>query len=72
MRPAMQTTEDRKILPPSEPVPDYVVSSECSAYDCEFVSLAKHLKVKLATGTWKILQSFSETALELNMFSGFP
>jgi predicted nucleic acid-binding protein len=44
--------------------------SKCSAYDCEYVALAKHLNIKLLTGDKEILRSFPETAVELSAFSG--
>lgn len=34
--------------------------SACSAYDCEFVSLAKSLNLKLVTGDKKLIQTFPE------------
>lgn len=37
--------------------------SGCSAYDCEFVSLAKSLNLKLITGDKKLIQVFPETAM---------
>jgi predicted nucleic acid-binding protein len=37
--------------------------TECSAYDCEFVSLAKSLGVKLITSDRKIIKHFPETAM---------
>ncbi|RMD58679.1 PIN domain-containing protein [Candidatus Parcubacteria bacterium] len=39
-----------------------VNQSECSAYDCEFVALAKGLGVKLVTMDRKLTASFPETA----------
>ena len=42
-----------------------VRDSDCSAYDCEFVALAKHLGVKLVTMDKKILRSFPEIAESL-------
>lgn len=38
-------------------------SSACSAYDCEFVSLAKALDVKLVTEDKKLRKAFPDTAL---------
>jgi len=38
-------------------------NSGCSAYDCEFISLAKSLKLKLITGDKKLIQLFPETAM---------
>lgn len=35
----------------------------CSAYDCEFVSLAKSLNIKLITGNKKLVQTFPESAM---------
>lgn len=43
-------------------------SSNCSAYDCEFVALAKQLSVKLVTEDKKILREFPEVALSLDDF----
>lgn len=37
--------------------------TECSAYDCEFVSLAKSLGVKLITSDKKVIKHFPETAM---------
>jgi predicted nucleic acid-binding protein len=37
--------------------------SGCSAYDCEFVSLAKSLDLKLITGDKKLVQLFPGIAM---------
>jgi len=37
--------------------------SDCSAYDCEFISLAKSLNIKLITGDRKLVQAFPEIAM---------
>ena len=39
--------------------------SGCSAYDCEFVSLAKNLNVSLVTMDKKVLNSFPNISLSL-------
>jgi len=70
MKSALKTMEDREILPPSELALDLAAASDCSAYDCEYVALARHLNVKLVTSDNKILRSFPETAVELGTFSG--
>lgn len=44
---------------------DLVRDSECSAYDCEFVALAKQLGVKLVTMDSKLLRSFPGVAVAL-------
>lgn len=42
-----------------------VAASSCSAYDCEFVALARTLKVKLVTMDRRILAEFPEMAISL-------
>jgi len=42
-----------------------VKQSNCSAYDCEFVALAKELGVKLVTTDNKILDNFPEVAISI-------
>jgi len=68
MKSALQTMEGREILPPSDLVLDLVTESDCSAYDCEYVALARHLNVKLVTSDHKILRNFPETAIDLSIF----
>lgn len=47
----------------SSQVYSFAVQSECSAYDCEFISLAEDLNLKLATFDKQILNSFPEIAI---------
>ncbi|MEA2059391.1 MAG: type II toxin-antitoxin system VapC family toxin, partial [Thermodesulfobacteriota bacterium] len=42
--------------------------SGCSAYDCEFVSLAKDLGIPLITEDKKVLLNFPETAISMGHF----
>jgi predicted nucleic acid-binding protein len=42
--------------------------SRCSAYDCEFVALARELNIPLVTTDKQILSDFSETAVRLDEF----
>lgn len=42
-----------------------VQSSDCSAYDCEFVALAKRLNVKLVTADKKIPKEFPGVAVTM-------
>ena len=44
-------------------------ASDCSAYDCEFVALAKKLGVKLATMDRKALRNFPERTTSLDSVS---
>lgn len=50
---------------PSLDVLRLVESSDCSAYDCELVALAKHLNIKLVTADRKILKEFPAIAMTL-------
>jgi predicted nucleic acid-binding protein len=43
-------------------------SSGCSAYDCEFVNLARDFDIPLVTEDKKILNNFPETAISMSQF----
>jgi predicted nucleic acid-binding protein len=45
-----------------------VSKSDCSAYDCEFVALAKRLNLSLFTSDKRILKDFSDIAHSLRDF----
>lgn len=59
---------DREFILPSAAIMNLVASSTCSAYDCEFVALARQLSVKLVTQDKKLLREFPETAVSLDEF----
>jgi predicted nucleic acid-binding protein len=48
---------------------ELVAKSKCSAYDCEFVALAKRLGVDLYTSDKKVLSEFPQIASSLKSFS---
>jgi len=50
----------------TEHVLQLVSSSHCSAYDCEFVSVAQHLGVPLITEDRAILKAFPDVAQSLH------
>ncbi len=52
----------------SSKVLELVDRSHCTAYDCEFVALAKELIVPLITCNKKILKEFPETAYSLDQY----
>jgi predicted nucleic acid-binding protein len=43
-------------------------SSNCSAYDCEFVALAQSLNVPLITSDKQIINEFPETAISIESY----
>lgn len=54
---------------PSALIMQLVSSSQCSAYDCEFVALAQYLGVPLITADKRILREFPKTAISLDAFT---
>ncbi len=46
----------------------YLSASGCSAYDCEYIALAKTLSLKLVTTDKKLLRAFPETAVHPGHF----
>lgn len=57
----MMTGNELHLLPGD--ILPFAASSSCSAYDCEFVALAKELGVPLVTSDKQILRDFPETAV---------
>jgi predicted nucleic acid-binding protein len=49
----------------SQSVLELVRDSDCSAYDCEFIALAKQLNVRLVTMDTKLLKAFPKLAIPL-------
>ena len=72
LKEALRTMKGREILPPSDLVLDLVAATDCSAYDCEYVALAQHLKVQLITSDKKVIRNFPDTAIDLVSFSASP
>ncbi len=60
---AEQQLADNEYTVNSTEVLALAAESGCSAYDCEFVSLAKSLNLKLITGDKKLVQTFPEIAM---------
>jgi len=52
----------------SAPILTLAKESGCSAYDCEFISLAHQLNVPLVTQDKKLLREFSDTAISIDDF----
>jgi len=58
-----------EFLVSSNAVLGLVASSKCSAYDCEFVALAREQRVRLLTVDRQVLRDFAEVAVSLERFA---
>lgn len=59
----------KEYVVPSARVMENVAKSRCSAYDCEYVSLAEDLGTVLVTSDAQILKEFPKTAISLRSFA---
>ncbi len=57
---------DNEFEIPSAHIMQLVISSSCSAYDCEFVALAQYLNAPLITADKKVLREFPNIAKSLD------
>ncbi len=57
------------VPPEDESVLQLALGSGCSAYDCEFVWLARTLGIPLVTSDRQVLRAFPETAIALKAFA---
>ena len=69
MHEAESFMEGNEIPVNSEEVIALTSSSKCSAYDCEFVALAKRYDLKLYTSDKQILTEFPDHTCDLKNFS---
>jgi len=65
---AIEMMEGREYEVSSLYVLELVSQSTCSAYDCEFVALARDLEVPLVTTDRQILNEFPNVAISLDTF----
>ena len=68
MREAQRLMQDKEFEVASAHVLRLAAESGCSAYDCEFVSLAQSLNVALVTSDKGILREFPSTAISIEAF----
>ena len=75
MSKALQITEkaqtqmkDRQFHVHSAQIYEFVNKSDCSSYDCEFVSLADDLSIRLVTLDKQVLKAFPEITIHPNDF----
>ena len=65
---AIVLMRDREYEVSSQQVLGLAAESTCSAYDCEFVALARALEAPLVTVDRQILEQFSAVAISLEDF----
>jgi len=58
----------REYSVPTAPVLELAARSGCSAYDCEFVALARDLGVSLITADRRVLRAFPGIAVSPEAF----
>ena len=68
LKQAEELLGDNEYEVPSADVMEMVSQSNCSAYDCEFVALAKYLDVPFVTADKKLLKQFPKIAKSLDLF----
>ena len=69
MRAAELLFQGREYHVESTQVLSLTAASRCSAYDCEFVALARELGVQLVTSDGGLLAEFTPPAVALDVFS---
>ena len=60
--------KEREFAVASHQILNLVLSSHCSAYDCEFVALAENIRIPLVTTDRQILKDFPAIAVPLEKF----
>ena len=68
MSAAERIFKEKEYQIPSYQVLELVDKSSCSAYDCEFVALAKEKNIPLITADKKILSEFPNIAFSIEAF----
>lgn len=68
MEAALRLMQGREYETASHAVLALAASSACSAYDCEFVALAKDLNLPLVTADKQIVTQFPDVAVSLAAF----
>lgn len=70
MQEAEALLRGREYEVPSPPVLELSQQSGCTAYDCEFVHLARELGVSLVTSDRTVLRTFPDLAISIQDFAG--
>ena len=69
MEDVLKTLEKRQIIPGNEVILELIAESDCTAYDCEFIALAKQLGIQVVTADKQLLRQFPDWAISLEEFT---
>lgn len=69
LKDALDTLEQHQVTPSTDLVLDLIAESDCTAYDCEFLALARQLDVPLVTSDRQLLIRFPSLATSLETFA---
>lgn len=69
MEETLQVMEERQVIPNSNRVLALAARSSCTAYDCEFVTLAEQLGIPLVTADKQLTKVFPAIAVSLEDFA---
>ncbi len=68
LKDALDTLAQHQVAPSPDLVLDLIAESDCTAYDCEFLALARQLDVPLVTADKQLLLRFPSLATSLEAF----
>lgn len=68
LKDALDTLEPHQVAPSPDLVLTLIAESDCTAYDCEFLALARQLDVPLVTADKQLLLRFPSLATSLEAF----
>ena len=68
MQNALLTWENRQVIPSDDEIFNLIARSNRTAYDCEFVALARQLNVFLVTADKQLLKEFPDCTISLEEF----
>ncbi|MFB6264224.1 MAG: type II toxin-antitoxin system VapC family toxin [Bradymonadaceae bacterium] len=69
-REAERLVDGREFAVDTAAVLELIEESSCSAYDCEYVALARELEVPVVTSDREMLEAFPGTAVDMETFDG--
>lgn len=69
LKDALNALEPHQVAPSSDPMLDLITESDCTAYDCEFLALARQLDVPPVTADKQLPIHIPSLATSLELFA---